>query len=80
MKLESLNIRRVSYPSPEHWEGWIQYKDDDNKSKIELNLTAEQVESIFPIVADKMVEISRKAAIVIREEIISQQEKTEERE
>lgn len=78
MKLESLRIRLQTYPQPDHWEGTIEYKDDDCKSKIELNLTAEQIEGIFPIVADKLVEVSREAANVLRSGIIREQEKAEE--
>lgn len=74
MKLESLNVYRSTYPKPEHWKGTIEYKDDDCKSKIELNLTAEQIEGIFPIVADKLAEISRQAANILRNEVVRQKE------
>jgi hypothetical protein len=77
MKLESLNIYRSTYPKPEHWKGTIEYKDDDCKSKIELSLTSEQIEGIFPIVAEKLVEVSKEAAHLLKAEIIQEKEKAE---
>lgn len=77
MRLESLHIRFTTYPSPDHYEGTIEYRDDNRKSKIELSLTADQLNEIFPVVANKLVEVSRQAANILRSEIIREQDKAE---
>ncbi len=78
MKLERLHIYHSDYPKPGHWKGTIEYKDDAGDSKIELTLSSKQVECIFPIIADRLVEISGQAAHLLRAEILGQQEKAEE--
>lgn len=70
MRLQTLVIRYVTWPSPDHWEGTIEYKDENGGSKIELRLTSEQVEGLFPVVADALIQISHEAANVLKSTII----------
>jgi len=75
MRLESLRIRYSSFSTPGHYDGTIEYEDEVGGSKIELKLRPEQLEGLFPVVADALIEVSRQAAEVLRSAIIQEKEK-----
>lgn len=74
-RLTNLNIRFSTYPQPDHYEGKIEYTDNVGGSKVELNLTDKQIDRLFPVVADVLVEVSQQAANILRAAIIQEKEK-----
>lgn len=78
LKLNDLTIRWSTWPKPDHYDGSIEYVDGENKSSIKLQLTADQIAGLFPVVADVLVEVSQQAANILRAAIIQEQEKETE--
>lgn len=78
LKLTNLNIRFSTYPKPEHYEGRIEYTDAAGGSKVELYLTEKQIDGLFPVCADALINMSQQAADVLRSAIVQKKEEAVE--